>query len=362
MRKLISYFMLLVANAVFLRPVLPQSATSEPVGFTTTSLLANSDTLISIPFTRLPEFTGAVQSVTGNVITVAGAPGWTTNQFVYAVGLQPKTYFVLIGEGAAPNPKEGHSYLVTGNGPNTLTLDTSIDTLSGIAASTRVLVIPYWTPATIFPPSDINISFTATTSTSSYRTQLLVPDNTASGTNLPVTTYFFSNNVNGTANNVGWRVVGSNTTNRGDDPLLLSGHFVVRNLNGSPTLPVKGIGGVLMKKFATPLRGLASKAQDNAVSMIRPIDVTLNQTGLNPNDGSFSIKDRLFLFDNSVAAFDKQPSVAYYYAEGQRGGWRLVDDPWDDDHGDDVIPAGSAMLIRKTDSNTTVFWINAPTY
>jgi uncharacterized protein (TIGR02597 family) len=362
MRKLISCFVLLVANAVFLQPVLPQSATSEPVGFTTTSLLSNSDTLISIPFTRLPEFTGAVQTVTGNVITVAGTPGWITNQFVYAVGLQSKTYFVLIGEGVAPNPKEGHSYLVTANGPSTLAVDTSTDTLSGITAGTRVIVIPYWTPATIFPPSDVNLSFTATTSTSSYKTQLLVPDNTASGTSLPTTTYFFSNNVNGTPNNIGWRVVGSNTTNRGDDPLPLSGHLVVRNLNGSPTLPLKGIGGVLMKKFATPLRALAAKAQDNAVSMIRPIDVTLNQTGLNPNDGSFSVKDSLFLFDNSVAAFDKQPSAVYYYAGGQRGGWRLVDDPLGGDHGDDVIPAGSAMLIRKADSATTVFWINAPTY
>ena len=199
MRKVISWFILLVANTVLLRPVLAQSATSEPVGFTTTSLLANSDTMISIPFTRVPEFAGAVQSISGNVITVADTPGWTTNQFVYVAGLQPKTYFVLIGEGAAPNPKEGHSYFVTANGTNTLTVDTSTDTLSGITAGMRVIVIPYWTPATIFPASDASVSFTPTTSTSSYKTQLLVPNNTASGTSLPVTTYFFSNNVDGTA-------------------------------------------------------------------------------------------------------------------------------------------------------------------
>jgi uncharacterized protein (TIGR02597 family) len=240
-------------------------------------------------------------------------------------------------------------------------------------------VIPYWTPATIFPPSDANVSFTPTTSTSSYKTELLVPDNTAAGTGLPVTTYFFSNNVDGTPNNIGWRVVGSNTTDRGDDPLLPNRYFVVRNLNGSPTLPLKGIGAVLMKKFSTPLRTLATQAQDNAVSMIRPIDVTLNQTGLSPKDGSFiptledqslgprfSVKDQLLLFDNSVAAFDKQPSAVYYYGQGlaQRGGWRLFGDPLAGDHGNDVIPAGSAMLLRKakTASDGTVFWINAPTY
>jgi uncharacterized protein (TIGR02597 family) len=365
MHKIISGFLLLVANAALLAPIFAQNATSEPVGFTTTSLLANSDTLISIPFTRVPEFAGAVQSIAGNVITVAGNPGWTTNQFVYISGLQSKTYFVLIGGGPGLNPKEGHSYYVTANGTDTLAVNPGGDTLTGITASTRVIVIPYWTLATIFPPSDAGISFTPTTSTSIYKTQLLVPDNTASGMSLPVTTYFFSNNVNGTPNNIGWRAVGSNTIDRGDDPLLPSGHLMVRNLNGSPALPLKGIGAVLTKKFATPLRSLASQAQDNAVSMIRPINVTLNQTGLSPNDGSFAVKDQLLLFDNSVAAIDKQPSAVYYYSagRGERGNWRLFGDAVGD-HGNDAIPAGSAMLLRKaqTASDTTVFWINAPTY
>jgi uncharacterized protein (TIGR02597 family) len=412
--------MLLVANAVLLSPIFAQNATSEPVGFTTTSLLANSDTLISIPFTRPPEFSGAVQSISGNVITVAGRPGWTPNQFVYAAGLQPKTYFVLIGEGPAPNPvtapklsmkaaarnatpisdirdelkenesqrteitgyvnQQGHSYLVSANGADALVVNPGSDTLAGITAGTRVIVIPYWTLATIFPASDASISFTPTTSTSSYKTQILVPNNAALGTSLPVSTYFFSNNVNGTPNNIGWRVVGSNTTDRGDDPLLPNGYLIVRNSNGSPTLPLKGIGAILTKKFATPLRSLATQAQDNAVSMIRPIDVTLNQTGLSPNDGSFmatppsgeiraekgAVKDQLLLFDNSVAAINKQPTAVYYYSagRGERGSWRLVGDPLTGDHGNDVIPAGSAMLLRKakTASDTTVFWINAPTY
>ena len=47
------------------------------------------------------------------------------------------------------------------------------------------------------------------------------------------------------------------------------------------------------------------------------------------------------------------------------GDWRLLyGDSLTTDHGGDVIPAGSAILIRKakTESDTTVFWINAPTY
>ena len=35
---------------------------TDPVGFTTTSLLGNSDTYVSIPFTRPPEFVAGISS------------------------------------------------------------------------------------------------------------------------------------------------------------------------------------------------------------------------------------------------------------------------------------------------------------
>ena len=379
-RKFISLSIVL-AGSTLLSVISPaQRVTTDPVGFTTTSSLSNSDTLVSIPFTRPPEFTGAIQSVAGSIITIAGTPGWTANQFVYAAGTQIKTYYVLIGAGGASNPKEGHTYFVSANGSNTLTVDTSTDTLTGITANTQLILIPYWTPSAIFPATDANVSFTPTTSSSSYKTQLLVPNNAALGINLPyAASYFFSNNVDGTSGNVGWRIVGNNTTDHGNDPLLPNSYFVIRNLNGAPTLPLKGIGGVLTKKLATALRTSATQAQDNAVSMVRPVDVTLNQSGLGPADGSFvatppmreirgprgALLDQLLLFDNSAAAYDKQPSAIYYYSAGpgKLAGWKLVGDG-SADHGDDLIPAGSAIVIRKAKSvgGQTVFWTNAPTY
>ena len=378
--KFISFVIAVAGSVIFLTTSDAQTVTSDPVGFTTASSLSNSDTLLSIPFTRPPEFTGAIQSVSGSIITVAGTPGWTNNQFVYnAPSGQIKTYFALIGAGGASNPKEGHIYFVSANGANTLTVDTSADNLSGIVVNTQVILIPYWTPATIFPATDANVSFTPTTATATYKTQVLVPNNAANGINLPVTTYFFSNNVNGTSGNVGWRLVGDNTTDHGNDPLSTNSYFVVRNMNNAPTLPLKGIGGVLTKKLATALRTSVAQSQDNAVSMVRPVDVTLNQSGLGPSDGSFvatppmlptrnariALKDQLLVFDNSVAAFDKQPAAIYYYSEGpgKKAGWKLFGDG-SNDHGDDIIPAGSAIIIRKatTAAGQTVFWTNAPTY
>jgi uncharacterized protein (TIGR02597 family) len=242
-----------------------------------------------------------------------------------------------------------------------------------------VLIIRFGTPGTIFPPSDANVSFTPTTSSASYQTQLRVPNNSASGINLPVTSYFFSNNVDGTSNNVGWRIVGDNTTDHSDDPLGRASYFIVRNANGAPTLPLKPIGAVLTKKLTIPLRTSTTGSQDNAVSMIRPIDLMISQTGLNPADGSFIgtpqlrrfrnlffiAWDQLLLFDNTQAAFNKAPSAVYYYlVSGDRAeGWKLVGDGLAD-HSSDIIPAGSAMLIRKsrTSDGHTAFWTNAPTY
>ena len=378
---------------------------TEPVGLTAASQLSNSDTLVSIPLTRVPEFTVIIDSVSGGVITVQGTPGWTTNQFVYAAGVQPNHYYVLMGPvspasasnspagyannkpkakrrqgivGAASpaNPKEGHAYVITANTDNTLTVDTSKDNLTGIPAGTQATLIPNWTLNTIFPATDQNVSFTPTTQTRSFKTEILIPNYSVPGVNQAFSTvYFFSNNVNGTTNNVGWRVVGDNTTDHGDDPLLPASYFVVRNLNSAPTLPLRTFGSVLTKKWVVPLVTQSAAAQDNSVSMIRPVDVKLNDTGLNPTDGSFvattdtrSFKDELLLFNNSTAALNKSPSAVYFYSNNVNGttnnvGWRILGDNTTD-HGNDLVPAGSAMIIRKAGNGAggIVFWTNSPTY
>src|SRR4051812_21126592 len=146
------------------------SFATDPVGFTNLSLPADSDSYISVPFTRPADFVGAIQSVTTNTITITGSPNFAANKYVYAAGSQPNRYYALIGGGGSSNPKEGHTFLITANGTNTLTVDTSVEDLSGITAQTQVTVIPYWTLATVFPATDQNVSFTPTTSTGSFKT------------------------------------------------------------------------------------------------------------------------------------------------------------------------------------------------
>jgi uncharacterized protein (TIGR02597 family) len=169
--------------------------------------------------------------------------------------------------------------------------------------------------------------------------------------------------------------VGNNTAPHDDDVLLPYGYFTVRNQNGAPGLTLTTVGSVLTKKFATPEVTSATQAVDNSFTMVRPVGVTLNNTGLNPADGSFvattatrNFQDELFVFDNTVAAFNKSASAAYFYSNNVNGttnnvGWRLVGNNTAD-RGNDVIAAGSAIIIRKAANGTggTVFWTNAPTY
>jgi len=325
------------------------SVTTDPVGFTTTSCLSSSDTYVGIPFTRPPEFSGTIQSINGSTITLNGSPGWANNQFVYSQGTQPKHYYVLLGNGGASDPKEGHIYPVAGNGSNTLTVDATTQNLSGVTANTQITLIPYWTPATVFPASDVGVSFTPTGSPPAYQTLLRVPNYSAPGINQPYAAEYYFNNSS-------WQRI-SPAGVGDDDPLLPDGYFVIRNANAAPTLPLTALGSVLMKKSAVPLLTSRTQQQDNAVALIRPVNVSLVSTGLAPIDESFTENDQLLLFDNSQAAFDKSPSAIYVFSNG----WRLSTD-LNTDRGSDIIPPGTALLVRKgPTTDGTVFSSNSPT-
>lgn len=321
--------------------VFGQTVTSDIVGFTTTSLLGNSDTYVSTPFTRVPEYVGAIASTTTNTITVSGAP-WTNAQFVYG-GTQHNHYYVLIGAISGANTKEGRTYAINGNTTNSLTVTTTAgDDVSGIPANTQITIIPNWTPATLFPASDANVSFTPTTSPPTYKTLLRVPNDNATGINLPYASEYYFNS--------GWQRISPSGLGD-DDPLVPDGYVVVRNANGAPTLPLTNIGSVLTQKISSPLATAASPGQDNPLGLIRPLDVQLDATGLNT---AFTANDRLLLFNNAVAAFDKSPSAIYFYDTR----WRLNGDATNADRGSDVIPMGTGFIVRKVGGAST-FWTNA---
>ncbi len=337
-------------------PLVAATATTEPVGYNTISLLANSDTYVSVPFYRPAAFVGQAASVAGNVVTVSGTPGWTANQFVRAAGTQPNTYYAFIRNGT----KEGNFYTITANSSNTLTLDLNGDTLTGIAADTSISVIPYWTLGTLFPPADAGSSFTSSASPLAIQTYVLIPNLEASGINLSVSaSYYFYNGA--------WRLFGQDATvSRNDDILLPDSYFIVRN--GSTGGTLVSTGNVQTRKFTIPLLTETGTRQDNPVAIARPIPVTLADSGL-ISSGAFAtstsplnLADTLLVFDNTTSSRNKAASATYYY---YNNAWRKFGADASQDFGNTVVfSPGTGVQIRKaaTAGGATSIWINSPTY
>jgi uncharacterized protein (TIGR02597 family) len=332
------------------------TATSEPVGTQSLPLLANSDTYVSLPLHRPAVSIGQVSSVSGNVVTLAGSPGWSTNQFVYASGSQSNTYYAFIRSGS----KEGNYYTVTANTGGALTLDLAGDTLAGLAAGDTLAIIPYWTLGTLFPAADAGVSFTASPSIASIRTSILTPDLQTAGINLAAgKVYFFYNSA--------WRQSGQSlTVSKNDDILIPDTYFIVRN--GADAGTLTHAGSVVMKKTVLPLLTQSSAKQDNAVALARPLPVRLNDAGLissnafTPSTSPALRKDELLVFDNTAAGKNKAASAVYYY---YNNAWRRVGQPATADYGSDIVfSADTGVLIRKAASGTgqAVNWSHSPSY
>ncbi|HEX8078548.1 MAG TPA: TIGR02597 family protein [Chthoniobacterales bacterium] len=372
MKRSILIASFVASGLLFAASINSQTVTSDMVGFVqpfnTTgnqiNCLGNSDTKIAIPFTRPPEFVGATTAAGSNTLTVSGSP-WGANQFQYNAGAnQHNTYFVLIGPHSSTNPKEGRMYQITSNTANQLTVNNGGDDLSGVAAGTQILVIPYHTLSSIFPASDAGVSFLSSGSTFIHPTEILIPNYAGVGTNLSTgATYFFYNGH--------WRKVGeSGFPDRDDDALPNAGHFTVRNTTATGTT-MTTLGSVLTKKVTIPLVTRANGQQDNFVSVIRPVDVALSDLGLissgafQPSTSTFIHTDELLVFAHAPAQQNRSAAATYFFYSGGDGAhWRKVGDSGFPNRDADVIPAGDGFVIRKgaTAGGPLVYWTNAPTY
>jgi len=339
------------------------TVTTNPVGYVQLTCTAASDTTVAVPFTQPAAFVGTVASVSGSTVTVSGTAGWTVNQLTYAV-TGSSTYYAQMGPySSGSDPLDGSYFTIVANGTNTLTLALGGDNISTVPAGSTITVYPYWTLGTVFPPSTSGTAFIASTSPVVRQTQIFLPNYSAAGDYLSTAaTYFFYNSA--------WRMVGDLVTNsHNNDILIPDGYITVRNPSATTTLT--SMGNVQTGNFMIPLDTLTSGPQDNAVGICRPVDTSLNNLGLissgafTPSTSPVVRKDQIFLVSNTSVGLYKSANATYFYYMGTSGtGWRLVGDLITNDHGNDLIPAGTGFTIRKVASSNgaSAFWQNPPTY
>ncbi len=323
---------------------------SDPAGFYKLTFLGNSDTIVSIPFARPAATFGVINSTSGNVVQVQGVPNWTSNQFVYAAGVQSNTYYLRFESGA----KEGYCYAITGNDTNTLNVDLAGGSLAGVAYNDRLAVVPCWTLATIFRNgSGIHASPTP----GSRNSEVLTPDYAGDGINLSAAKAYYLH--------AGfWKQVGAANANKNDD-IFPPNTFVIVRHNVADSTTMNTMGAVIVSKIALPLRTLTANQQDNFVGLSRPVPITLGDSEL-ISSGAFNASptpgnrtDELLTFDNSVANQNKSSAATYFY---WNGAWRQVGSGGAIMDAAQVFVPGTGVIIRKGANTVTPMWINSASY
>ena len=356
MKRSISYLFLAAASLCGLASA-QTTAYTTPVGYTSVTCLAASDTIVSLPLRKSVTAAGALASnPSGSVLTIASA-AYTDNQFA-------ATHYVKFSTG----PAAGKWYTITSNTATTLTINLNGDTLNAVGTN-ELEVIKFWTLAELIDPatctSDPTTTPNAVVASSSTlgtgrKTELLIPNLVATGVNIaPNVTYYVHAGI--------WKLSGPNTASN-NVQLWPDTYFIIRNPAMAASTKYVCAGEVDTKAFAISLGTQTGIKQDNFQGMPRPVDVTLNQLGLGGTPAFMSStsqlgtgqRDVLLLFDNTSAKKNKAPVYTYYFHAGI---WKKTD-TGATDKGNDVIPAGSGFIIRKYQSGTgaTETWTNPAPY
>ena len=306
--------------------------TTDPVGFVSVSVLANSDAAIGVPLARASEFQGVIQSISTNVITVAGTPGWTTSQFLYVQNSQPKTYYARIDSGV----REGLIGMITANDASSITITVPTgDDLTGVLTNAvnttgdSISIAPYWTLATLISgmPNGTNV-FTYPTGTA--------------GVNLATAaTYTYNTSIGS------WFHGGTVA----DDVILppMQG-ITVRNNTASP-ISISITGSVPMATHRLVVRTLAaSSPQDQRIFFNSPVPEYVGNTGLGVTGG-----DKLLIIDNTVAGKNKSNSVTLT--------WNATFGHWFNG-GTDVnstyqLQPGASFILRKASVASPTNYVTA---
>ena len=325
---------------------------TDPVGFVSVTVPANSDATIAVPLNRTSEFKGltsAFSATSGSVtITVAGTPGWTAGQFA-PLATANKTYALQLASGT----KEGLTLPITNNGTNTVTVTVSAsDDLTGVLASgEQIDIMPYWTPSSLFGTAP------------AAGTEIQGFSAAGSGINFGASEIFAHAGSN----------VWEDGINGGDAthaPLPFGASYVVRNNAGS-ALTISMVGSVPMSSQRIRISTLANNTpQDIAIGYMAPVPEALSTVG-NPsvlagnqsaNALGFPLQpgDSILGFDNSSTGINKGASEIY--------AWNGT--AFEDDINGGVIPytvtlkPGFGYIFRKAATATpqSVVWTHLQGY
>ena len=341
-------FIALLSGAAFLMSsAFAQGVTTDPVGYVSFSVGANADLKVGVPMAQSPAYTGAVDTVTNGVVTVsATVPDVTT-----------AAHYLWVSSGAL----SGQWFVITGSTASSLTVAEDLAN-AGLVSTDSFRVVPFWTLGSLLPNGG---GLPATDNPSVVKSFLFLNDVTATGINLSASggTYFPFNN--GSVS--GW-LDASNPSAFVDDDIIISpaSYLTFRNVTESAeTVTIQG--NVPVYTVSNQIASRAAGAQDNQVFLPYPADILIGDLGLvaagaiSSTDNPSAVEDFLLVYSQGAAGLNPSATATYFHFDnGSVSGWLDASNPSAFVDDSVIIPASSALIVRRAASSDTIVEWAAP--
>jgi uncharacterized protein (TIGR02597 family) len=305
------------------------TATTDPVGFVSYTVNANSDQKMGVPMTQANVFAGSATAVSGATITSTSVPALSGKNLL------------LVTTGAAAGSWEEISSATS----SSIVLQAPIaDFTSGDVFEVR----PFWTLGTLLPNGG---AVPASPDPESPLGLVLVNDPMATGINQASgASYLYHDG--SVLEPAGWYANG--TFEPANDVVITPESFVtVRNLSSS-NVNVVITGNVPVRPSTIEVVSRAAGQQDNLIPNQFPAAVSLANSGLNtsgavaPSPDPENPTDLLLVYSLSNNGLNPASSASYFYHDGsvlEPAGW--YSNGTFEFANDVEIPAGGAIIIRK---------------
>jgi uncharacterized protein (TIGR02597 family) len=315
-----------------------QSVTTDPVGYVTFTVNANSDQRLGIPMQRPAVLAASASSVSQAVVQADGIESLSG------------AHFLLVTSGDA----EGQWEEVVAASSGELTL---AEAISGFTSGDRFAIRPFWTLDTLFPDGG---AVPASSNPFNPVAFVLLNNPNSVGTNLSASSVFFYND--GTQGQAGW-FNADGFAPSGGTIVSPEVSLVIRNRTGESVSPVVA-GDVPVVPNLIDVVSRAAGRQDNVIYNPLPIPVSLSASDLissgafGASSNPFNPTDLLLLFDFGNTGINSAASSVFFYNDGTQGqaGWFNTDGFASADSIE--IPPGGAFIIRKASgSDSSSSWV-----
>jgi uncharacterized protein (TIGR02597 family) len=236
----------------------------------------------------------------------AGGVPLKPDQYAYAAGVQPVTYYVLVTMGRL----QGYFFTVQGNTADSLIIDPEGLTLS--SRDIRAISLrPYWSLSLLFPASQATISFIPTTDPSDVMTQVVISPPVTYGNEQPQDvgeSFYFSADLNS------W-VSTADPSVSAADTVIPPGAYVYLQNTGTNNYPLHVFlsGSVLKDQFNFFFTSSSSARAISYFSLPRNTSYPINQIGFNNSNFTQSTGTGLSQRQDQLIIDDGHGGIAATY-------------------------------------------------